>query len=274
MDGRELWQLCRDRLQASFDAETAAREARWLLEYCRLRPFADAVPEETAARCLALTERRAGGEPLAYVLGETQFYGRRFFVGPGMLIPRNDSECVVEQALSYLPPDKPCRFADVCCGSGAYALTLLAERPLAEALATDISETALAGAEKNAAALGLSSRVRFLAGDLCAPLADASVQLLLANPPYISLAELQTLSREVLDHEPRIALTDEGDGLGFYRRLAREAPRVLAAGGRMLLEIGWQQKAAVTEILAAGGWRQIEAGKDWGGRDRWLSAIR
>lgn len=211
-------------------------------------------------------QRRKAGEPLQYILGEQPFMDLILTVTPAVLIPRWDSEVVVEQALHHLPPDKPCRVADVCTGSGALALAVQQARPLAEVWATDISEAALAIAKENAHRHQLP--VHFLLGDLLAPL-DGPFDGIISNPPYIARGELEDLPKDVLQ-EPRLALDGGMDGLDFYRRLCVEALSKTKPGGFLLVEIGHGQAAAVCQLWQQAGWQNISWGKDYGGRERYV----
>ena len=192
-----------------------------------------------AARLAALVARRAAREPLAYVLGWREFYGRRFAVTPAVLVPRPETELVVELALEYLRPQPAgaTRAVDVGTGSGALAVTLAAEWPELRVLATDCSPAALAVARANAQRHRVASRVRCRCTDLLAG-TDGTFTLIVANLPYISSAMIRTLMPEVAQHEPRVALDGGPDGLGPNRRLLAQAGNRLAPGGLLLLEMG------------------------------------
>jgi release factor glutamine methyltransferase len=217
-----------------------------------------------------LVERRRAREPIAYILGEREFFGRRFEVTPDVLIPRPDTETLVEQALLLLRAGAPeGRLLDLCTGSGAIALSLAAELPERRVLATDISEPALAVAARNASALGVAERVELRAGDLFAALpAGERFALIAVNPPYVGAEELPTLAADVRDYEPRLALDAGSDSLIFYRRIARQAPDYLAAGASLLVEVGYTQAGAVAELLRAGGLLDVRTQKDLAGIER------
>lgn len=214
-----------------------------------------------------LAERRAAGEPLAYILGKREFYGREFQVTPATLIPRPETELLVDLALERLP-EAPLRFLDAGTGTGCIAVTLCAERPHWEGIMLDISSKALAVACANARQHRVSARLRAVQGDFQSlPFRGASLDLIISNPPYISAPEYAQLSPEVRDFEPRIALTPDPSGLQSLRILSRTARRLLRPGGLLLMEHGWQQAAAVREILLQ-SWTTVELRQDLEGRDR------
>ncbi len=216
-------------------------------------------------------ERRGKREPLQYITGEQEFMSLNFAVSPAVLIPRQDSEALVEHCLQWARgKPKPLRILDLCTGSGAIAVSLGYFLPRAEIWAGDISQTALEIARVNAARHLVN--VHFVQGDLTGPLAGHTFHLVTANPPYIPAAELNRLSPEVAVAEPRLALDGGVDGLDFYRRLARELPPVLEPGGRVVLEIGWDQAAPVKELFVRAGYTAVEVVQDLGGRDRVIAA--
>lgn len=212
------------------------------------RPWLDS--ELATAR--ELLKRRRGFEPIAYIRGEREFYGRPFKVDRRVLIPRPDTETLVERALALLPTDREVRVLDLCTGSGAIGVTLAAELPLARVDATDISADALDVARDNALQLGVSERVTFHVGDLFdAVPANTTYDLIACNPPYIDHAERASLARDITDHEPALALFAEAAGLAFYRRLATDVSSRLVPGGVVLLEVGAGQAEQVIELLRA-----------------------
>ena len=234
------------------------------------RPVSDA---ERAAYH-ALVTRRAGGEPLAYVLGETEFMGLVFHVDRRVLIPEQDTENLVEEVLRSLHDGM--RILDLCTGSGCIALSLLHYSNGTTAWATDLSADALCVARGNAEALGQSDRVTFRQGDLFGALegdgAAAPVfDVIVTNPPYVRPDVIAALPAEVRA-QPMMALDGGADGLAFYRRIAAEAGRFLTGGGLVFAEIGYDQGEAVREIFVSGGWKDAEIIKDYGGNDRILSA--
>ncbi|MBR1584483.1 MAG: peptide chain release factor N(5)-glutamine methyltransferase [Clostridia bacterium] len=201
-------------------------------------------PRETAAYD-ALVARRAGREPLQYIIGQQPFMGLSFRTDPRALIPRNDTEALCEAALALLSPGM--RALDLCTGSGILGIALSKLRPGVQVTASDISADALALARENADALG--APVRFVQGDLFAPVNGETFDLIVSNPPYIPAALRGKLQAEV-EREPALALFAGADGLDFYRRIAREAPGHLAPGGWLLLEIGDDQFPAVQALLS------------------------
>jgi release factor glutamine methyltransferase len=252
--------------------EDADREAAWLLAHVlgtsagvlRLRG-AEPLCREAADAYAALVDRRAGREPLQYVLGTEEFMGMTFQVSPDVLIPRYDTETLVREAAALLRG--PVRVADIGTGSGAIALGLAALLPEAAVIAVDISAAALAVAAGNAKANGLEGRIQFRQGDLTGPLAGERLDAVISNPPYIPEAEWARLMPEVRDFEPRSALTPGADGLLFYRRLAAEAPSLLKAGGFLAVEVGYDQGPAVATLFTDHG-LQVTVRQDTAGIDR------
>jgi release factor glutamine methyltransferase len=258
---------------ARLDAELLVAHA---LGVDRVRLYMDLdrplVGDELAA-IRALVGRRRQREPVAYILGRREFYGRRFEVSPAVLVPRPETELLVDRALELLAEDAAGPVLDLCTGSGAIAITLAAERAALEVDATDLSEAALEVARRNAAALGVGERVHLFAGDLFAPLAPSgaaprSYALIACNPPYVAERERASLAPEVAAHEPSLALFGGADGLSVLRRLCAEAPRWLAPEGRILIEIGIEQGAAVSALLRDAGFRETVVRPDLSGRDR------
>lgn len=216
------------------------------------RPLVD----EERATIRALVSRRRDREPVAYILGHRDFYGRRFSVDASVLIPRPDTEVLIEHALACIPKDGRFRVLDVGTGSGAIALTLAAERPEAIVTGTDVSEEALAVASTNARALGLTDRVQFQKVDLLN--GDAEYDLVVSNPPYIAQAEIEKLEPDVRDHEPVLALEGGEDGLDIVRALLPAAAGVTRAGAPMLIEVGEGQAASVLVLAErTEGWEAV-----------------
>jgi release factor glutamine methyltransferase len=211
---------------------------------------------------------RMQGKPTQYITRVQEFYGRPFRVTPDVLIPRPETEHVIEAVLAGSPPRA---FVDVGCGSGAIAVTLALETG-AVAYATDVSLAALAIAAGNAAKLGAT--VRFIACDLASALAPASVDLLVSNPPYVPDGDIAHLQREVRDFEPRVALAGGPTGAEIYGRLITCAGRVVRPGGRIAVEIGFRLHESVSAKLAAAGWDEIATVQDLAGIPRVLTARR
>ena len=241
-------------------AHALGRGATWL--YAHHDAPVDAAD---AARFGALVHRRAAGEPVAYLVGRRGFWTLDLDVGPDTLIPRPETERLVELALERLPP----RAADVCdlgTGSGAIALSLASERPADLVVATDASAAALDVARGNAARHGIGN-VRFLQGDWCTPLAHERFDLIASNPPYIAEGDPH-LAVGDLRHEPAAALASGADGLDAIRILASQAPLHLRPGGWLLLEHGWTQGAQVRALLQLAGFVEVSTEQDLEHRDR------
>ncbi|WP_299815124.1 peptide chain release factor N(5)-glutamine methyltransferase [uncultured Jannaschia sp.] len=206
--------------------------------------------------------RRAAREPVSHILGRRAFWNHEFRVTADVLDPRPETETLVEQALAA----PFARVLDLGTGSGCILLSLLAERPAATGLGTDLSEAALDVARENAAALGLADRAAFRRADWLAGV-EGRFDLVVSNPPYIAEAELPALAPE-LGFEPALALSPGGDGLDAYRTIARDAPERLTPGGRLMVEIGPTQADAVSALFAGAGLTDIAVCRDLAGRDR------
>lgn len=268
----------------------AKRDAETLLLYLEKadRTFLyihrnDATDEYRADAYFGLIDRRAAGEPLQYILGSQEFMGLNFAVNPSVLIPRQDTETLVELALKRAGEKKrSLSILDMCCGSGAIAVSMAHFLPKAKITACDISLEALEVARGNAARNGLNGRIEFRESDLffmtkrkkTVRIKD-SFDMILSNPPYIPTQDIDTLQTEVRDHEPIKALDGGSDGLDFYRRIAEDAFGSLKKDGLMFLEIGCDQAEAVTSLLSgAGYYSEIEVHKDLTGLDRVISCRR
>jgi release factor glutamine methyltransferase len=209
---------------------------------------------------------RLQGKPTQYITKRQEFYGREFLVTPDVLIPRPETEHVIEAALRLAGGAR--RLVDVGCGSGAIAVTLALELK-AKVWATDISTAAIAVARENA--VRLRANVRFVACDALSALAPGSVDLVVSNPPYVALGEAEGLQREVRDHEPRIALFAGETGLEVYQKLVLDGARVLAPGGRLIVELGYKSRDPVLALLGQ-HWRDIEVIPDLAGIPRVVAA--
>ncbi|WP_439104918.1 peptide chain release factor N(5)-glutamine methyltransferase [Celeribacter marinus] len=214
----------------------------------------------------AAIDRRILREPVSHILGRRNFYGRDFIVTPDVLDPRPETEILVQEALA-LPFTS---VLDLGVGSGAILLTLLLEQPLAKGVGTDASPAALEVAARNAQALGVATKARFLHADWFAGV-TGTFDLIVSNPPYIAHDEMSGLAPE-LGHEPRMALTDEADGLTAYRALAAGARAHLGPRGRLVMEIGPTQGSAVCDLLLAQGFKGVRVIRDLDGRDRVVRA--
>lgn len=261
------------RLRAAGVADPA-RDARLLLahaariEASRITLIApEELSPDIAERYDQLISLRAIRVPVSHLLGEREFYGRRFRVSGDVLDPRPETEVLIEAALSE-PFD---RVLDLGVGSGCILITLLAERSSATGVGVDLSEAACLQTSANAVQHQVQNRVDIWQSNWFGAV-DGEFDLIVSNPPYISLSEMDGLSPEVRDHEPRMALTDEGDGLGAYRHIAASAPDYLAPAGRILVEIGPTQARYVSALFDAAGLADIRVIPDLDGRDRVIVA--
>lgn len=214
--------------------------------------------------------RRRSGEPLAYIVGHREFFGRKFFVDARVLIPRADTEILVEAALQKTQHRALFgRALDLCTGSGCIAISFAKRRPTWRVTGVDVSEEAISVARKNAVYHGALWGVRFLVGDLFQPLAAKErFELIVSNPPYIPQAELATLDVTVRDFEPRLALAGGDSGLDFYPRLAKGALKSLVPGGVLAVEVGAGQAEDVQRLFVEAGFTDPERVKDYGGHER------
>jgi release factor glutamine methyltransferase len=250
-----------------------------VLKMSRVQLIIDAdrpLAKEELGRYRALHQRRRSGEPVAYLTGVREFYGRPFRVDARVLIPRPDTEILVEVALARTRRiSLSARVLDLCTGSGCVAITLGKERPTTRVLAVDLSPDALTVARENALRLG-AVNVGFAEGDLFSPLKRGrdKFDLITANPPYIAVGEIPTLQLDVRAFEPRLALAGGEDGLETVRRLVAEAPAFLAEGGVLAVEIGAGQAPDTRVIFERAGFSDIEAARDLGGHERVVSGVR
>jgi release factor glutamine methyltransferase len=227
----------------------------------------DQAIDETAERlALTLLERRIRGEPVARIVGSKEFWGLDFIVSKDTLVPRPDTETVVEAALAIVRRDAPISILDLGTGSGAILLALLSELPQARGVGTDMSGGAIDVARSNANHLGLGERVSFVASDWASAI-DARFDLVVSNPPYIATAAIATLMVDVRDFDPHLALDGGADGLAAYRTILEELPRLLSSEAVTLLEIGFDQADALRNLSAAAGF-QSRLHFDLGGMPR------
>jgi release factor glutamine methyltransferase len=205
-----------------------------------------------AQRIEDFARRRLAGEPVARITGMREFWGLPIIVTPDVLVPRPETETVVETALALIDPDRTAaaRILDIATGSGAILLALLSELPNAKGVGSDIDVKALGVARRNAAQLGLADRAEFVASRYGSAI-GGRFDLVVSNPPYIATSQIATLERDVRDHDPRLALDGGADGLSAYRTIAADAARLLAPGGHLVLEIGRGQERDVTQLLIA-----------------------
>jgi release factor glutamine methyltransferase len=248
-------------------------DAEWLLLHVLGEPRSwliahadDALDATSAAAFAALVERRAAGEPVAYLTGQRGFWSLQLEVTPDTLIPRPETELLVELALARVPAGGVCQVADLGTGSGAIALAIAHERPRAQVVATDASEAALVVAQRNAQRLGIAN-IAFLPGDWLVPLAGQRFAVIVSNPPYIEAADPH-LEQGDLRFEPAAALASGADGLDAIRRIVVDARDHLESGGWLLLEHGWKQGAAVRGLLQAAGYGEVFTAPDLERRDR------
>ncbi len=255
---------------------TGFQEARWMLGgiLSAAQPCSGGceLPLEVQKTFEMQLERRANGEPLQYVMGTAAFHCIELTVGPGVLIPRPETEQLVEIALKHCCENA--HVLDLCTGSGAIALAMAKQRPNARFTGVDISEEALAYARKNQTSLGLNN-VEFLQGDLFAPLLDDSrFSLITANPPYVSEADYAGLETVVHDYEPRLALVAAEDGLAIIRRIAIEAGNYLTAGGCLITEIGDEQGSRAAEFFMHEHFERVQVLKDYSDKERFVIAFK
>ena len=274
--------------------EDAARDARGL--YCFLDKldnvglmmhWQDVLQDNQCEAYFELIGRRAGGEPFQYITGTQEFMGFTFHVNPSVLIPRQDTETMVEDAVElitkgslrgeeYAKASAIKEVLDLCCGSGAIGISLAKLCPKVKVTCSDISGEAVKTARGNAAALGCRS-VKFEEGDMFAPfsgkLGKKKFDMIISNPPYIASHVIPSLQGEVKDHEPMGALDGGADGLDFYRRIAEEAAAYLQKNGLLMLEIGCDQGGTVPELIEnSGRFKDIRCLKDLAGKDRIIAA--
>lgn len=257
--------------------DNSRREIEWLLGdfldckridlYLRFEePFTTAMLKEFRARI----KRRVQHEPLQYISGRTEFYGYQFEVTPAVLIPRPETERLVEIGIELLADRTAPRIIDIGTGSGAIAISLVKEIAGASVMAIDNSQAAIEVAHRNGELHQLSN-IEFTVLDILTDLPDGQFDLLIANPPYIPATEMTALMPEVRDHEPRSALTDEKDGLVFYRRISEIASQILAPGGWLVLEVGsGEQPGKAAKLLTEAGITGVNTVKDFNGDDRVL----
>ncbi|HEY9721838.1 MAG TPA: peptide chain release factor N(5)-glutamine methyltransferase [Oscillatoriaceae cyanobacterium] len=280
--GDALYDSSRQLLDAGI--QTGSLEASLLLGQAtgldRLRLItstAEALTDEAWDRFQDLLSRRLRREPLQYIMGETEFMGLRFVVSPEVLIPRPDTEILVETILD-LEEERgetaPIRAADVGTGSGAIAVVLAKSLPYLTMVATDVSTGALAVAHANAKAQEVAAQIDFRQGDGLAPL-DGQFRYLISNPPYIAEREVEGLEPEVRDFEPHLALTPGQDPLHWYRTFAEAGASYVERGGYLVVEVGMDQAPEVTALLEASPhWEGVDARKDLGGIERVVFARR
>ena len=241
--------------------------------YLIAHPEAMLTPEEQAGLS-RLTARRASREPLQYVLGRQEFYRLTFEVSPDVLIPRPETEILVERAIGFLSNAAASRFCEIGTGSGCIAVSVLHELRQASAIGCDISAKALDVARRNAERNGVANRLQLINSDVFESLPHEKFDAVLSNPPYVPEVDVPTLQHEVRDHEPTIALTPGGDGLGVIERLIEQSPSYLKPGGLLLFEMGFNQSGKVRELIDDEVWTDVDLLPDLQGIPRILFAVK
>lgn len=293
MNYRELYESASQRLEAAHVKE-AELNARLLLEYlCHtdrsylLAHGDERVTNEIAEQYMEMIGERVKHIPMQYITNEQEFMGLKFYVNQDVLIPRQDTECLVEEAMRDIQDGMA--VLDMCTGSGCIIISLLKYKNRLRCVAADFSEQALGVARHNSLEHGVTEQLRLVQSDMFENaeeirralrfLTDAGMQgatdkfdFIISNPPYIRSDVIEELDAEVKEYEPRMALDGAADGLYFYRRIAEQAGGFLASGGKLFLEIGYDQGQDVTDILTAAGFENIKVTKDLAGLDRVVSA--
>ncbi|SDG12257.1 peptide chain release factor N(5)-glutamine methyltransferase [Pelagibacterium luteolum] len=274
----QAWRTLRDRLaacgiaSAALDARLLVRHVLDLDEMQLIAREGDGFPQEKHAALEAVVVRREQGEPLARILGTQEFYGLSFGLNAATLIPRPETEMLVDHGLGALAHVPTPRILDLGTGTGCIALSLLANSPNATALGIDLAPEALVQARANATALGLSDRFEARQGDWFSSVGDAKFDLIVSNPPYIASAVINTLEIGVRAYDPMGALDGGADGAEPYRIIANDAPGYLRPNGFLILEIGFDQAHIVSALLKAAGFSDIAVSRDLAGHDRMVSA--
>ncbi len=266
------------------DAELLLAKALGVERLGLYRDYQKPVAPDERARFRELVERRGHHEPVAYITGEKEFYSLAFEVGPAVLVPRPETEHLVDEALRVLrdeprADDAARRVLDLGTGSGNLAIAIAVNAEDVQVVAVDTQSDALAVARRNAARHDVGDRIRFVEGDLFAPLnASRPYDVIVSNPPYVARHEYDSLMPDVQRWEPRTALLDtrsaDGDGLGHYRTIAQEAPAFLVAGGTLAVEVGCTQAAAVEQLFCSAGLIATRCIRDYGGVDRIVAGER
>jgi release factor glutamine methyltransferase len=244
------------------------------LERIKLYMNFDSPISETDARSyVAMIRRRAAGEPVAYIRGFKEFYSRSFSVCPEVLIPRPETECMIEAALGKIACQEAVSVLDLCTGSGNIAITLASENRAVTAVGTDISSRALECARSNAASAGVGDRAEFLQGDLFTPVSGKRFDLVVSNPPYIPTEMIAELQQEISCFEPGPALDGGPDGMDFIRRIVAGAPGHMIEGALLFVEMAeWMPDAAAGLVEGSGRYTDFSIGNDLSGRPRFFSA--
>jgi len=289
--------------QASGDTWTIQRILQWTAEYLKGRgvesarleselmlahargcqrihlytDFESIVPEQQRTAMREMVQRRARREPLSYIIGEREFYGRSYHVGPGVLIPRPETEILVDVALEHLPADSADTVVDVGCGSGCIAVTMAMQRSGLQVLATDVSLDALSFSRINIARYDVESRVQLFEGNLLTPLPASDTPTIagvISNPPYIRDGDMAGLAPEVAEYEPSDALVGGSDGLDVIRELVEQSAAHIRPGGFFAVEIDPPQASDVCRLLELAGFTQCRVRQDLNQQDRVVQAVR
>ena len=257
----------------------ASRESLSLLQFAiaRDRAFTVAHPEyqltpAEAERFQDAIRRRAAREPFQHIVGKQEFYGLDFIVTPDVLIPRPETELIVERAIELLADLPSPRFLEIGVGSGCISVAILKHAPNVAALAVDISDPAIEVARRNAAMHKVGDRLEIVLSDVFENVPDQAFDLIVSNPPYVPLAEYDGLQPEVRDHDPRIAVTDGSTGLTIIERIVAGAPKYLQGDGHLVMEIGYNQRADVKGLFAVDQWKSVEFLPDLQGIPRTVDA--
>jgi len=215
-------------------------------------------------------KRRATKEPLQYIIGEVEFYGLLFNVNPKVLIPRQETEILIEHILENLINNNDTKILDIGSGSGNIIISLIKNIKNSEGIAIDISDDAIAVAEKNAELNGVTQRISFIKKDILRDDIEnlGKFDIVVSNPPYVSKEEFNTLQKEILDHEPKYAVTDFGDGFTFYKIISEKSKSLLKPNGKLFFEVGYNQAGEVKEIMEKNNFKEIKIIKDYSDIDR------
>ncbi|MFC5066844.1 peptide chain release factor N(5)-glutamine methyltransferase [Flaviflagellibacter deserti] len=255
------------------DARVLLKEALKLSDTDVITKLDDPASPEGVVAFNCMVARRVRGEPVARIIGHREFWGMRFDLGPETLVPRPDTEILVESALAAFRRAPPKRVLDLGTGTGCILISVLSEFPEAAGVGVDKSERATAVARKNAERLGMNGRARFVVGDWASSL-DGRFDLIVSNPPYIARGKIADLDVEVSVHDPHLALDGGSDGLHAYRRVAEESARLLPEGGVVIVELGEGQEKDVASIMREAGLKPEKAAPDLAGIPRALAALR
>lgn len=231
--------------------------------------FERVLTDEEISKIRSLLKRRSEHEPIQYILGETEFYGLKFSVDKSVLIPRSDTEILVQSAIEFIK-DKPLSVLEIGTGSGCIAVSLAKKCRKINITACDISEQALKLAALNAKLNGVADRIKFINLDILKKDPDEKFDVIISNPPYISKTVIGSLDKQVKDFEPLVALTDGGDGLSFYRRIVEIIPEILKQDGSVFLEIGYDQAETIKSIYEK-SLKDIKILRDYSGNNRVFS---